>query len=107
MTSKERLVNSLKSVVLEKVEMPVQVFDVGDKVDFENEIVEILTTYRFNKQQMLDITALMFDEYVNQVTIQEPAGWSDTLTELRTCYSNFIRYYVAGYVAEYLLEEPN
>ena len=104
MTSKERLVNSLKDEVLKKIEVPIGDCEIGDKIDVENEIVDILITYRFNKQQMLDITNLMFEEYVNQVTIQEPAGWTDSLTELRTCYSNFIRYYVAGYVAEYLLQ---
>ena len=101
MSAKSRLVESLKGYVIERIEVPIDIHNFGDEVDLENEIGELLMSYDWKKEQVLDMTELIFDEYVNHIVVE-----SVTLNnDFGSVYSDFIRYYVAGYVTKYLLEE--
>lgn len=100
--TKERLVKTLLSTVLEKIEVPIEVHDIGDKIDLENEIVEILLTYKFNRSQVYDLTELLFHERVNHLTLEDDVIMDNQFGQ---AYHDFVRYYLAGYVADHMVGE--
>ena len=101
MSAKSRLVESIKDYVLERIEVPISIHNFGDEVDLENEIADLLMTYDWKKQQVLDMTELIFDEYVNHIVVESVSLKND----FGSVYSDFIRYYVASYITKYLLEK--
>ena len=103
MTSKERLIKSLTDLVLAKIETPIHVCNHLDEVDLTNEVSDILSDYKFNKQQVLDITDLMFDNYASNLSLYNTD--LDMSNDFGQCYHDFIIYYVSEYVAKYLLEQ--
>ena len=101
MSTKTRLCKSLEEDILKKIKLD-PVIDLFDKIEIEENIKNILRNYRFNKQQVLDLTELIFADYVDDISLEVPQIYQN---EFGQVYEDFISDNLSNYMAEYLIQK--
>ena len=98
MNAKERLCKSLKDDILKEMKIPSTDEESIKQIEFEQELLDFLKDYCFNKEQMLDLVELIFSDGEEGITIFGNRG-----INLRT----YIHFKLWDHICGYLFEDDS